>query len=472
MKQIVYAKRIIRQKNIENGDSLFIKRDLQIDLFENNVLSVNEDGGYIILDFGKELCGGIRILTMAVNGEKGAAVRIRFGESVTECCANLGEKNATNDHSPRDFTYPLVTTSDVTVGETGFRFVRIDFPSGVSLKIKSIVAINRMLKLLLKNKYKGNDKTIKNIFNVAKRTVDLCSSGDYVWDGIKRDRLVWSGDLYPEILSLTYLYGRVKQIENTLDFERTHAKLDGKWISLITTYSMWWMACVAEYYFRTGTREFTQKQVCGVEETIKLFNEYVSNDGKMNYPEYFVDWATKNTEDEELGSRLISIFAVKKSIRLLKEFGRDVSDAERLLNNLCKNDFTVKRQKQVIALKYFALGNISDDEYARLVEGGAKGLSTYMSYFILTAVASRDKELAIEMMKEYFGGMLDKGATTFWEDFDVEWMDGSSRIDCFPKKGEKDIHGDYGKFCYKGFRHSLCHAWASGVINFIAENCE
>ena len=21
----------------------------------------------------------------------------------------------------------------------------------------------------------------------------------------------------------------------------------------------------------------------------------------------------------------------------------------------------------------------------------------------------------------------------------------------------KDIHGDYGEFCYKGFRHSLCH---------------
>ena len=26
----------------------------------------------------------------------------------------------------------------------------------------------------------------------------------------------------------------------------------------------------------------------------------------------------------------------------------------------------------------------------------------------------------------------------------------------------KDIHGDYGEFCYKGFRHSLCHGWSSG----------
>lgn len=472
MKQIVYAKKIIKQKNIENDNSLFIKRDLQVDLFEKDVMSVGTDGGFIILDFGKELCGGIRILSTEVNGTGKAPVRIRFGESVSECCSEIGEKNSTNNHSLRDFNFDLLFASDVTLGETGFRFVRIDFPAGNSFNIKNIVAVNRILKLPLKNGYNGSDKVIKKIFTVAKRTVDLCSSGNYVWDGIKRDRLVWSGDLYPEILSLTYLYGRVKQIENTLDFERMHAKYDGKWISAITTYSMWWVACVAEYYFRTGTREFTQKQISGVEDTIKLFNEYVLNDGTMAYPEHFVDWATKNTEDEEIGSRLISIFAVKKSIRLFKEFGRDTSDAERLLNNLCKSDFTVKRQKQVIALKYFAFGNISDAEYARLIEGGAKGFSTYMSYFILTAVASHDKELAVAMMKEYFGGMIDKGATTFWEDFDVEWIKGSSRIDRFPKKGEKDIHGDYGRFCYKGFRHSLCHAWASGVINFIAENCK
>jgi H/ACA ribonucleoprotein complex subunit 4 len=25
-----------------------------------------------------------------------------------------------------------------------------------------------------------------------------------------------------------------------------------------------------------------------------------------------------------------------------------------------------------------------------------------------------------------------------------------------------DIHGDFGDHCYRGFRHSLCHGWASG----------
>ena len=57
------------------------------------------------------------------------------------------------------------------------------------------------------------------------------------------------------------------------------------------------------------------------------------------------------------------------------------------------------------------------------------------------------------------------------EDFNLDWVNGSCRIDELPKDGEKDIHGDYGDYCYKGFRHSLCHGWSAGVLQFIKEEC-
>lgn len=37
------------------------------------------------------------------------------------------------------------------------------------------------------------------------------------------------------------------------------------------------------------------------------------------------------------------------------------------------------------------------------------------------------------------------------------------------KEGEYDIHGDNGRYCYEGFRHSLCHGWSSGPTAFLAE---
>jgi hypothetical protein len=196
----------------------------------------------------------------------------------------------------------------------------------------------------------------------------------------------------------------------------------------------------------------------------------IKEDGSFEYPGYFVDWPTSGQPDELQGVRAINILAIKKAIVLLKEFERSILVAERALNRLLLKKIDVKTSKQVAGLKYFAVG-LDESDKKLLIEGGAKGMSTFMSYYILKAVASFDKTKAVAMMKEYYGGMLDKGATSFWEDFNVEWLENSSCIDEFPKDGEKDIHGDFGAYCYKGFRHSLCHGWSAGIIKFIHDEC-
>ena len=472
MTEIVYAKRIVDFKNIKHPERIIEKRDLTVGIYEERFAEVSEEGGYIVLDFGKEMCGGARILTGWIsNKDKFAEIRIRFGESLSEVYSELGEKNSTNDHAPRDFRYLICGLSDLKVGDTGYRFIRIDFPEGVKIPIKTIAGTNTILKMPVRYKYNGADKRIKEIFDAAKRTVDLCSGSGWVWDGIKRDRLVWIGDLYPEILSLTAMYGRVKAIENSLDFERRRARYKGKWSCSIASYSLWWVCCLSEYCYLTNAYAFTKKQIAYVDEIIDIALEHVDEMGEMSYPNYFVDWPTCGTEDDKVGVRFINILAAKKAKRLYEAFGMDTAKADMLLERLLKGDMTVKRMKQVVGLKYYALGEITDEDYALITEGGAKGLSTFMSYFILGAIASRDPDLAISIMKDYYGAMLDKGATTFFEDFDMDWVEGSSRIDELPKDGEKDIHGDFGKHCYVGFRHSLCHAWSSGVIKFIKEYC-
>ena len=79
--------------------ALLKKQTLQIGLAERNTTSFGP-GDSVILDFGEELSGGIRILTYI---GKNVPVRIRFGESLTESCSDLGgARNATNDHALRD----------------------------------------------------------------------------------------------------------------------------------------------------------------------------------------------------------------------------------------------------------------------------------------------------------------------------------------------------------------------------------
>lgn len=463
MKRYIYPKKIIDSKS--NVKDLLKRQDLQIGNFEK-ATSVFTKDEYVVLDFGSEISGGLRILTYKAQN---IPVRIRFGESLTECCAELGgETNATNDHSLRDFTVCLQDYSDMTFGQTGFRFVRLDFCGNVELK--SIVAESYRFQKPVKYAYKGQDATIRRIYETAKRTVDLCVSRGYVWDGIKRDRLVWIGDMHPEMLALTTLYGRVKEIEKSLDFVKAQTPLPN-WMNGFPMYSMWWVIIVADYYQITKTHAFVERQIEYLEGLICLMDNCVKDDGGLNYPFYFVDWQTNDQPDKIYGARAINILAVKKGIELLNAFGRDTSRAERLLDRLLKIAMSSLKNKQIIALKYFAIGELSAHEKETLVLGGAKGLSAFMSYYILKAVASFDKEKSVAMMKEYYGAMLDKGATTFWEDFDLSWVENSCRIDEFPARGQRDIHGDFGAYCYKGFRHSLCHGWSAGVVRFIAEEC-
>ncbi|UKI30896.1 MAG: hypothetical protein L6W00_23985 [Lentisphaeria bacterium] len=65
--------------------------------------------------------------------------------------------------------------------------------------------------------------------------------------------------------------------------------------------------------------------------------------------------------------------------------------------------------------------------------------------------------------------MIDRGATTFWEDFNLDWLENSGRIDELPPPGVRDLHADYGNYCYKGLRHSLCHGWASAPCFWLSE---
>ena len=125
------------------------------------------------------------------------------------------------------------------------------------------------------------------------------------------------------------------------------------------------------------------------------------------------------------------------------------------------------------AAALMALAGIMDAKEANercLAVDGAKGFSTFYGYYMLRAMAlAGNYQGALDVIRTYWGAMLDVGATTFWEDFNMEWLPDAGRIDELVPAGKKDIHGDYGAYCYQGFRHSLCHGWASGPTSWLSE---
>jgi hypothetical protein len=106
-----------------------------------------------------------------------------------------------------------------------------------------------------------------------------------------------------------------------------------------------------------------------------------------------------------------------------------------------------------------------------LAQNGVRGLSTFMGYYVLQARAmAGDYQGALDNIREYWGTMLDLGATSFWENFNIEDAENAARIDEFVPERKVDIHGDTGEHCYIGYRHSLCHGWAAGPTPWLSEH--
>ena len=473
MKQYLLPVKIVAKTGVTNGEALFCNKglygvhDQDVKIWEGYT-KLDGLGSSITLDFGKEMHGGVRLTTGWIYYGT-CKIRLRFGESLGEVNSSIGEKNASNTHGPRDFEIVLSASADVTFGQTGFRFVRIDVLEEKYVYLRNVFCVNEMLVKKPVYTYQGQDERILEIFETAKRTVDLCAASGYIWDGIKRDRLVWVGDLAPEAMALSAIYGRLPAIERSLDLAKKLAPMP-KFMNGISTYSMWWLIILADYYKEFACDAYVKKHLSYVRELLNLLGGLVDEAGNVDDGgRALVDWPTKGTADEPVGNRAIFIMAMNGTIGMLAALGEDTKAAEEIKRRLLLQPMCVQEKKQVIALKYFAVGEMTDEEYAKLIEGGAKGFSTFMSYYILTAIASRDEALALQLMKEYYGAMLDRGATTFWEDFDMAWLEGSGRIDEIDET-KKDIHGDHGAHCYVGFRHSLCHGWSAGVARFIKEH--
>lgn len=459
--------------SVMNAESLLRERTLQVGFSDNDAI-ILKGKTYLILDFGKELSGGIRILTRDIHGNK--RIRLRFGESLSECCAELGEDNATNDHAVRDFYVELTDWSDMKFGNTGFRFLRIDTEQDSSFQFKAIVAATEIDSREQIGAFECDDPLLNEIWNTAAYTLRLCIQNGFLWDGIKRDRLVWVGDLYPMIRVAYCLYGDLPEIRNSLSFAQREG-MPPKWINNIPMYSLWWLVNCADDYFHTGDKEFAYENLPFIHAVLKETERFITENGETQFDSNFIDWAMHYQEgdneakrqDEIAGVNALLRIALAKTERLLNALGEDSAICELILAKLNRKTLFVHSYKQAAALAVLS-GTRTEREHAVLIAGGAKGISTFMAYPILSALAAfGEYDFNMQTIKEYYGKMLSLGATTFFEDFDVDAVEGVCRIDEFPKAGEKDFHRTFGKFCYKGFRHSLCHGWSSGVIPYLAE---
>lgn len=461
---------------VTNSAALLENHPVQVSLHNSGCCELEHTGepASILLDFGRELAGGVQISFGALTGAKTVSVRVRFGESATEAMSEIdGAGGATNDHACRDWTICSNFLSTIPVGDTGFRFVRLDLLTpGASVQLCSVKAELVYRDLPYLGSFSCNDELINRIWETGAYTVHL-NMQRYIWDGIKRDRLVWIGDLHPEISSIQAVFGDLELIRDSIDFVSAQTPAS-EWMNDYPSYSMWWIIIQEDYYMQSGNREYLAKQLPYLKELFGNLSRHIDANGKNITPNRFLDWPTFGHEEAtDAGMQALHTLAAQASAHIFEELG------EHALAQQAREDCERLRQyavsgggfKQAAAMA--ALAGLMDAKQVNeeiLKPGGAAGMTSFMGYYMLLAQAkAQDYTGALAMIREFWGGMLHLGATTFWEDFDIQWLKDAAPIDRLPKPGEIDVHASYGKHCYIGFRHSLCHGWASGPTAWLSK---
>lgn len=473
-REIIFPAKIVSESKIENAELLTREKKLNITLGDEPIARIS-DGGYVTLDFDRERYGMVRILTKTAKGD--CKIRVRLGESVAEAYSELGEFNSSNAHSLRDYSYLAPQNTELQTCKTGFRYARIDLIEGESLDLYCVACESVSTAEKAIGSFCCSDKLVNEIAKTAAYTASLCIQNNVVWDGIKRDRMTWIGDLHPEMLTIIDLYGDIPELMDSIC--ETERFFPNYWANKIPAYSAWYLVCLCDYYLYTGKLDEVKAKVGYVNDIIDAFLTIVKEDGSVSYKdcklgywkdnEFFFDWVTNFEKDSQIGWASLVMIAMQKSAALLSKLGYDDEKAREVERRLSLNPIRKTKFKQVEAFCYLAGRKKSDEVAAFLTENCGEGMTGFLGYYILSAAAeSGAGDKVIEMVKEFYGGMISLGATSFWEDFDVKWLKDNPQGLCdIPENGRKNVHRDYGKHCYKGFRHSLCHGWTSGVYAFL-----
>lgn len=480
-RRVIFPTRVVLTKGNVNGSEYLTEyKPVQVAIYgyHDQCLLDNRnsvENAAVLVDFGRELHGTVTI--SAWNAEiDGVPCRIRLGESVSEALTPLGIKNATNQHATRDMEILIGSFSSNETNESGFRYAYIELLKPDScIEIRSITATLIFRDIEYRGCFESSDPLINKIYDTAAYTTHL-NMQRYLWDGIKRDRLVWAGDMNTELATILAVFGENEVVPKSLDLVRDITPSSDS-MNGLSSYNLWWILCHYEWYMGTGNFTYLSEQREYLIALLKRYSEYIDKNGREILPDgRFFDWPTSNYEEpKHCGLQGLLRYALLGGGELMKVLGESevaakcFASADRLLEH--KPDPGTWKQSAALLV----MGGIMDpkDSFERCISvGGPRGLSTFLGYYTLSAIGkSGEYTAALDIMRGYWGKMIEFGATSFWEDFNVDWTKGVKYgINDVVPYGEIDIHGDFGAHCYLGLRHSLCHGWASGPAPYLAAN--
>lgn len=450
----------------------------------------------VIVDFGEHITGSFSFSTDLLRAESDAPARFKltFGEVPSELVTPFDPYQGGLSRAWLQDEVVTVMTMPATMTiprRVSFRYVKIELiatPPGYDFCISGMKcdavtsAVNTPEELSA-----TTPQLFKDIDRVSLNTLKECMQTVYE-DGPKRDQRLWLGDLYLEALANNYSFKQYDLTKRCLYLLASLSEHNGKLNATVFEapepkpqarqhlydYSFLFGVTLKDYLLETGDRETAEDLWPVVKKQLESAYKYLQDDGMMNYEQasrewwIFFDW--KDGLHREVAFHGVTIFAFREAYELAQLLNKE--------NEVSQLPGLIKKMKKAVRKHYYnpktglftgilndqvsyasqiwmVLGEVPTQKEAQRALKALKttenvctpGAPYLFHYYIEALIKSGLKEEAKKEMAEYWGGMIHKGADTFWEVYD-------------PRNEYLSPYNFYPV-------NSYCHAWSCTPTYFI-----
>lgn len=331
---------------------------------------------------------------------------------------------------------------------------------------------------------KTGDELLDKIDRVGLKTLQDCMQQVFE-DGPKRDRRLWLGDLRLQALAnyatfndqalvkhCLYLFGALPAEDGRITtnvFTFTHPIPDD---SFFYDYGLFFISTLFDYYNQFKDKEVVDDLYEPAKNEINSALKAVNDQNLVDFNQkffLFVDW--NMNFDRHTCAQAILIYALRQFVSLAKieDNSEDAEHYQDILDKLivaAKEKLFDKEQGLFISGKkcevniasqvWMVLAHVLNDaDNEKLMNKAIEKLfpvhniaTPYMYHHIVVALfESNHYNEAVNLIKDYWGKMVNGGADTFWEAFDPD----------------DPAASPYGSLSINSF----CHAWSCTPVYLI-----
>ena len=419
-----------------------------------------------LYDFGRETFG-----YLIVKNLKGS-INVYYGESREEALDK--EHCETLDRLENTEAWDCIADSKA------FRYVYIEKEEGATYDSVSMDYEYAPQDKSHSGSFRCSDEEINKIWEVGAYTMDL-TTREFFMDGIKRDRWTWSGDAIQSYLMNYYLRFDTECVKRTIRQLRGKDPVTAH-VNTIMDYTFYWFKSVLDYYQYTGDADFVREMWPRMVTLMDYVQSRTNSEGMAEgQPDdwIFVDWVDFPMHkrgilcfEQILFCKALETMALCAKVLGIKTTYRVQS--EELRNKIYQTfwshedkaylhaieDGVMNRQitkfPNMFAIIYGMAYEEQRQEIMKSVMLNPKVdpiTTPYMRFYELEALCIDGLHTQVlQEIRDYWGGMLREGATSFWEKY-VPTETGTQHLAMYGRP--------YGK--------SLCHAWGASPVYLLGK---